>query len=438
MSRIAGVVSLGCSKNRVDSEVILGMLVEKGYTITYDPSEAEIIIVNTCGFIESAKQEAIDTLFEMAEFKKNGKLKLLLCTGCLSQRYGQELQQEMPEVDAFLGVGEYERLFEAIDQAQHDLRPVFNAEYKRFYDTPRVLTTPGYSAYVKISDGCDHFCSYCAIPLIRGRYASRPMEDIIEECWQLAQKGVTEITLIAQDTSRYGNDFPEHKLLLPDLLEKICEIESIHWVRVLYCYPDTVDERLLDTMQRLPKVCKYLDLPLQHIDNALLKDMNRRGDEAMLRKLIRECKKRGFVLRTTFIVGYPGETDEQFEALESFVRDTEFDRMGAFTFSPEEGTVAAERENQIDEAVKSARLDRLMGLQQRISLENNRRRIGQVEEVLVEGFDGGRYYGRSRAEAPEIDGNIWFTSAQELKPGTYVNVKISQAFEYDLNGELIL
>lgn len=436
--RTAGVISLGCSKNRVDSENMLGMLRQRGYTIVNDPEQAELIIVNTCGFIEPAKEESIETIFEMAQYKQSGRLKLLLVTGCLSQRYGRELKEEMPEVDAFMGVAEYSRLFEIIDQAERGERPLAMGEGERFCLGPRVLTTPAYSAYVKISDGCDNRCSYCAIPLIRGRYHSRPMEDILRECEDLARNGVSEITLIAQDTSRYGNDFEGHRLLLPELLEKVSGIEGVHWIRVLYCYPDTVNETLLDAIERLPKVCKYMDLPLQHIDGKLLKEMNRRGSPEYIRELIQSCHRRGISVRTTMIVGFPGETDEQFETLERFIQEARFDRMGAFTYSAEEGTPAAGRSDQIPEEVKQSRLDRLMTLQQRISLEANQARVGEVAEVLVEGYDQGRYYGRSRMEAPEIDGKIWFKSQKELKPGEYVFVKIMEAYEYDLSGEAMV
>lgn len=436
--RTAGVISLGCSKNRVDSENMLGMLREKGYTIVSDPKQAELIIVNTCGFIEPAKEESIETIFEMAQYKESGRLKLLVVTGCLSQRYGEALREEMPEVDAFMGVAEYSRLMEVIEQAEKGERPLAMGEGERFCLGPRVLTTPAYSAYVKISDGCDNRCSYCAIPLIRGRYRSRPMADILRECEELARGGVSEITLIAQDTSRYGNDFPEHRLLLPELLKKVSDIEGIHWVRVLYCYPDTVDGALLDAIEQLPKVCKYMDLPLQHIDGKMLREMNRRGSPEYIRQLIQSCHERGISVRTTMIVGFPGESEAQFETLERFIEEAKFDRMGAFTYSAEEGTPAAERADQIPEEVKQRRLDRLMTIQQGISLAANQARVGEIAEVLVEGCDQGKYYGRSRMEAPEIDGKIWFKSQKMLKPGEYVQVKILEAYEYDLSGEAVL
>ena len=435
MKPTVGMVSLGCSKNRVDSENLLGFLSEKGYPIVADPAEADIIFVNTCGFIEPAKVESIDTIFEMAQYKQTGRLQKLFVTGCLSQRYSGDLAAEMPEVDGFLGVKDYDRIAEMMAEAEKDLRPVFTDGHDRFFTTRRVLTTPGYTAYVKISDGCDNRCTYCAIPLIRGRYESRPFEDIIAECEALAARGVTEITLIAQDTSRYGNDFEGHPLLLKKLLQAVSDIEGIHWVRVLYTYPDTVNEELLDAMVSIPKVAPYLDLPLQHINGRLLKAMNRRGTPEHIKKLIAACHERGIVTRTTMIVGFPGETEEEFRELLDFVRDARFERLGAFTYSAEEGTPAAAMPDQIDEAVKERRLDELMMLQQSISMDANEARIGEVCEVLVDGQEDGEYIGRSLKEAPEIDGNIRFTSHRELAPGAYVTVKITGAEAYDLTGE---
>ena len=435
--KTVGLVSLGCSKNRVDSEMLLGQLRERGYQIVDDPKEAEIIIVNTCGFIQSAKEESIDTLLEMAEYKQTGRLKLLLATGCLAQRYGEELREALGEADGFMGVADYKRIFEVIDEAQKGERPLAVGEGDRFYKSDRVLTTPPYSAYVKISDGCDNRCTYCAIPLIRGRYRSRPYDDIVEECRDLAKKGVTEVTLIAQDTSRYGSDFEGKPLLLKNLLADVSAIEGIHWVRVLYCYPDTVNDELLDAIASLPKCAKYLDLPLQHINDRLLKAMNRRGDSQMIKRLLSGCRQRGIIVRTTMIVGFPGETEEEFEELLDFVKETRFDRLGAFAYSPEENTPAAAMPEQIDEAVKQERLDRLMTLQQEISAKVMQARVGETCEVLVEGFRHGRYYGRSLMEAPEVDGKVLFTSQKKLRPGEYVTVHITGASEYDLNGEAV-
>ena len=430
-----GMVSLGCAKNRVDSEVILGTLKEAGYEIVSDPAEAEIIFVNTCGFIEPAKEESIEAIFEMAKYKETGRLKKLFVTGCLAQRYIDDLYREMPEVDGFMGVADYTRLLEMMQEAEAGGRPRYVCDGERFFHAERVLTTPAYSAYVKISDGCDNRCSYCAIPLIRGPYHSRPFDSIVEECRELAARGVTEITLIAQDTSRYGNDFPEGKLLLPELLEAVSAIEGVHWVRVLYCYPDTTDDRLLDAIANLPKVAPYVDLPLQHIDGPLLKRMNRRGSPEWIKSRISACKERGLTTRTTMIVGFPGETEEAFHELLQFVKEARFDRLGAFTYSPEEGTPGAAMPDQVDEAVKQRRLDELMTLQQGISLEENTARVGEICEVLCEGAEEGMFVGRSIREAPESDGVIRFTAAREVAPGEYLNVKITGADAYDLFGE---
>ncbi|MBR2700274.1 MAG: 30S ribosomal protein S12 methylthiotransferase RimO [Clostridia bacterium] len=437
--RKIGLVSLGCAKNRVDSENMLGMLREKGYGIVSDPAEADILFVNTCGFIEAAKEESIDAIFEMAQYKKTGRAKKLYVTGCLAQRYPEALMSEIPEIDGILGVAEYARLFELLEAGDAGMKPCYTANGARFLNTPRVLTTPGYSAYVKISDGCDNRCTYCAIPLIRGGYSSRPFDDIVDECRKLADDGVTEITLIAQDTSRYGCDFGDRHYMLPELLEAVSAIEGVHWVRVLYCYPDSTEDRLLDTIQKLPKVAPYLDLPLQHIDDDLLRRMNRRGSSEWIKSRLEECRKRGILVRTTMIVGFPGETDQQFETLLDFVKEARFDRLGAFTYSAEEGTPAAAMPGQIDEAVKQARLDQLMMLQQSISMEINQARIGSVCEVLVDSFDEetGRFYGRSLLEAPESDGCIWLMSDAALTPGDYVNVRITGADAYDLEGEVV-
>ena len=432
-----GMISLGCAKNRVDSENMLGMLRQKGFAIVSDPAEADVLFVNTCGFIESAKEESIEAIFEMAQYKTQGNKKLFV-TGCLAQRYPDALLSEIPEIDGILGVAEYARLFEMMEAADRNEKPCYTANGARFLHTPRVLTTPDYSAYVKISDGCDNRCTYCAIPLIRGGYSSRPFDDIVEECRTLAEGGVTEITLIAQDTSRYGCDLGDGHYLLPQLLEAVSAIEGLHWVRVLYCYPDSTEDRLLDTIQKLPKVAPYLDLPLQHIDDDLLKRMNRRGSADWIKSRIAECRRRGIILRTTMIVGFPGETDQQFQTLLDFVKEARFERLGAFTYSAEEGTAAAKMQGQIDEDVKQSRLDQLMMLQQAISMEVNEARIGSECEVLVDGFDEetGRYYGRSLLEAPESDGCIWLKTDRELSFGEYVNVRITGADAYDLEGEV--
>ena len=435
--RTVGMVSLGCAKNRVDSENMLGMLRDRGYEIVSDPAEAEIIFVNTCGFIEAAKEESIETIFEMARYKQTGRLKQLFVTGCLSQRYAGALAEEMPEVDGFMGVADYARLYDMMDAADRGERPVYMEDGARFFNSGRVLTTAPWSAYVKISDGCDNRCTYCAIPLIRGGYASRPFDDIVDECRRLAGEGVTEITLIAQDTSRYSCDLGDGHYRLAELLRAVSEIEGVHWVRVLYCYPDSTEDALLDEIENNPKVAPYLDLPLQHINDALLRAMNRRGSADWIRNRIAECKRRGLTMRTTMIVGFPGETDAQFQELMDFVRDARFDRLGAFTYSPEEGTPAARMKNQIDEEVKAQRLDQLMMLQQGISMELLQARVGTECEVLVEGRDEDGWYGRSILEDPESDGCIHLTAQRALTPGTYVRARITGADAYDLTAEVL-
>lgn len=423
------MISLGCAKNRVDSENLLGRLKAAGHEFVDDPAQADAIFVNTCGFIEDAKQESIDAILEMAAARKKGAK--LLVTGCLAQRYSDALMEEIPEIDGLLGVKDYDKALSLLDS---DIRESYTSGTERFPDGERILTTPPYSAFVKISDGCDNRCSYCAIPLIRGRYLSRPYEEIVDECERLAEGGVTEITLIAQDTSRYGNDI-YGKTRMSELLRRVAAIEKVKWVRVLYCYPDTTDDELLETIAHTPKVCAYLDLPLQHINDRLLKKMNRRGSSDWIKSRIEKCRQLGITLRTTMIVGFPGETEEEFQELMDFVRWARFDRLGAFAYSPEEDTPAAAMPDQIDQETKYRRLDQLMMLQQEISMEINESRVGEECTVLCEGWEDGLYYGRSPKEAPESDGNIRFTAQREIQPGEYVKVKILSAEAYDLYGE---
>lgn len=423
------MISLGCAKNRVDSENLLGRLKAAGHEFVDDPAQADAIFVNTCGFIEDAKQESIDAILEMAAARKKGAK--LLVTGCLAQRYSDALMEEIPEIDGLLGVKDYDKALSLLDS---DIRESYTSGTERFPDGERILTTPPYSAFVKISDGCDNRCSYCAIPQIRGRYLSRPYEEIVDECERLAEGGVTEITLIAQDTSRYGNDI-YGKTRMSELLRRVAAIEKVKWVRVLYCYPDTTDDELLETIAHTPKVCAYLDLPLQHINDRLLKKMNRRGSSDWIKSRIEKCRQLGITLRTTMIVGFPGETEEEFQELMDFVRWARFDRLGAFAYSPEEDTPAAAMPDQIDQETKYRRLDQLMMLQQEISMEINESRVGEECTVLCEGWEDGLYYGRSPKEAPESDGNIRFTAQREIQPGEYVKVKILSAEAYDLYGE---
>ena len=425
----AGLISLGCSKNRVDSEILLGELKARGFQITPDASEADVIIVNTCGFIEPAKQESINTTLEMAANKTKGKCSLLVMCGCVSQRYPNELASEMPEVDILWGVHDQAALADAI---------ALRMGLQKCDEAPRrILTTPDYSAYLRIADGCDNRCSYCAIPLIRGGRCSIPMEELVSEAEELAGRGVSEITLIAQDTSAYGQEL-YGKPMLAELMKRIAEIDQFHWVRVLYTYPNTVDSKLLYTMAENPKIVPYMDIPIQHISDPVLKRMNRHGDAALLRSVMRNIHAHGedFILRTTVMVGFPGETDEDFDTLMQFLSEEKFDRLGAFAFSPEDGTAAAEMPDQVPDELKTKRLDRVMALQQKISLEQNRKRVGKTYEVLVEKVEEDHAYGRSYAEAPEVDGMICIKrNGKPLKPGEYTQVRIIQAKPYDLIGE---
>ena len=428
-----GAISLGCSKNQVDTELMLGILVDAGYELTADEREADILIVNTCGFIDPAKQESIDTILSLSEYKETGKCRLLVATGCLVQRYEEALREEMPEIDLFMGVSQYQKLPEAIEEALKGKRPSYCAPNNDILTGGRVLTSAPYQAYIRIADGCDNRCTYCAIPLIRGGFRSRDIEDVLAEIRDLAAQGVREHILVAQDTSRFGIDRVGHSQL-PELMTRAADIPGVEWLRVLYCYPDEVDQTLLDAMASKPNICKYLDLPLQHADPELLRRMNRRGDIESTRALLKKAREMGFILRTTYITGFPGETEEQFERLMDFVEEIEFDRLGAFTYSPEEDTPAAEMPDQIDEDVKAARLERLMLKQQEISLKRNQLRIGTEEKVLVERMEDGRAIARSACEAPDTDGVIYLEGADENDVGEFVMARITDADTYDLMG----
>ena len=429
-----GLVSLGCNKNRVDSEIALGLLQDHGCSFTPDPAQADILMVNTCGFIGPAKEESIDTILEMAQYKQTGHCRLLVVTGCLAQRYEQALMDDMPEIDVLLGVNQYDRLPAAIARALETGERVASVEDPRqFYEHRRILTTPSYSAYVRIGEGCSNRCTFCAIPLIRGNYRSRNASDILNEVRSLASRGVTEHVLVAQDTTRYGTDQGRHTLL-PELMRQCADIEGVHWLRVLYCYPDETNEALLDLMATHPHVCPYLDLPIQHIDDDILRRMHRRGTSEDIRRCVRLAHERNITLRTSIIVGFPGETEDQFNRLMDFLEEAQFDRLGAFAYSPEEGTPAADMPDQVPEEIKQERLDRLMTLQSRISLSRNQQRVGTRTEVLVTGQRDGCYLGRSVREAPETDGEILFTSSQPLQEGTYVQVSLDRADTYDMWG----
>lgn len=429
-----GMISLGCVKNRVDSEQMLGTLKAAGCQLTNAPEEAQILIVNTCGFIAPAKEESIDAIFEMAQYKKTGCCRVLCVTGCLAQRYEKDLLAEIPEIDCLLGVSQYADLVGYLEKALEGKHPVATARKKEFLECGRVLTTPGYSAYIKTGDGCDNRCAYCAIPLIRGGYRSRSRQAILDEIRQMASRGVKEHILIAQDTTRYGVDTGDS---LESLMNEAVEIPGVEWLRALYMYPDEVNQSLLDAMAARDNICKYLDLPLQHAAPGLLQRMNRRGTVAHTKAMLRAARERGFCLRTTFIVGFPGETEADFEELMAFTEEMAFDRMGAFTFSPEEDTPAAAMPDQIPEEIKQQRLDRLMKLQAKISLERNQLRVGKEEKVLITGRQGKRYTARSAWEAPDADGEILLESHRPLTEGEFIRARIIRAGTYDLSAEAL-
>lgn len=439
MAYTVGAISLGCNKNRVDTETALGLLKEKGYRITNDPAEADILLVNTCGFIDPAKEESVNTILDMAEYKTSGRCKVLVVTGCLSQRYSGDLMKEIPEIDVLLGVNQYAELPAAIEKALgKQMRPCLCSDDNSYFEHDRVLTTPFYSAYIRIGEGCSNRCTFCAIPMIRGPYRSRKEDAILNEIRSLAASGVREHILVAQDTTRYGTEDHPHTTL-PDLMSKAAAIDGVDWLRVLYCYPDETNDELLDVLADADNVCPYLDIPIQHINADLLRRMHRRGTREDILRCVRGARERGLTLRTSLIVGFPGETEDQFRELLDFVAETEFDRLGAFAYSPEEGTPAAKMPDQIPEEIKQERLDRLMSLQQGISLKRNRARIGSVEQVLVTDTDGrGNVLGRSCREAPETDGEIYVACENARpEPGQFIPVRIDSAEEYDLRGTML-
>ena len=436
-----GMVSLGCAKNQTDAETMLAILHDDGYSIVNDPEIADIIIVNTCGFIDSAKQESINAILEMAEYKTDGQCKLLIATGCLAERYSKDIADELPEVDAILGTGDYDKIAEVIKSAfESDKMPVITDNIDRTpeCELPRILLTPPYSAYLKIADGCDNNCTYCAIPKIRGHFRSRKSEDIIREAKQLAENGVKELIVIAQDTTRYGKDIGTS---LANLLDELAEIDGIEWIRVHYYYTEAITKELIDTMAKHDKICNYIDMPIQHADNYILKRMARRTTVEEIEEKISYMRKtlKNCYIRTSIIVGFPGETDEHFNNLYEFTKRTRFDRMGVFTYSQEEGTAAADFDDQVDEDIKSARYDKLMRLQQEISLELNRAKISTTLEVIVEGYDEDNYlfYGRSRGDSIDVDGKVYFGTEDEVMPGDIIKVKILDASEYDLTGQRV-
>lgn len=436
-----GMISLGCPKNQVDAELMLDKLARAGFAISGDIEGCDAVIVNTCGFIEAAKVEAIENILDMAEYKKSGDIQKLIVTGCLSERYQYDIRKEMPEVDAVVGIGENANIVQIVDEVLGgDLVEAFADNELLPLTGGRILTTPDYWAYLKIGDGCSNNCAFCAIPEIRGKFRSRSIEDIVDEAKTLAAQGVKEVVLISQDTSLYGRDlYKENKL--PELLTAISEVGGIEWIRFLYCYPERIGDELLDVMATNPKVCHYLDIPLQHADKSVLRGMHRPGDRETFENLIKKIREKvpDMVIRTTVMTGFPGETDEQFEELAEFVKAMKFDNLGCFAFSPEEGTVAAEREDQIDEEVKVHRQDLIMQLQHDIVLENNKKFLGKTLKVLVDGYNSydDTYVGRFYGQVPDIDGTVLFTSPRELTPGEFVDVTVLGFDEYDLTGKAL-
>ena len=435
-------ISLGCDKNLVDSEVMLGLLDKKGYQIVDSEEDADIIVVNTCCFIHDAKEESIQTILEMAEYKKEGKLKALIVTGCLAQRYQQEIIDEIPEVDAVLGTTSYDHIVEAVEEALAGNGHVVLEDVDALPDVKekRLVTTGGHYAYLKIAEGCDKHCTYCIIPKLRGNYRSVPMEKLLAEAKDLADQGVKELILVAQETTVYGKDLYGEKSL-HKLLRELCKISGIQWIRILYCYPEEIYDELIQTIKEENKVCHYLDLPIQHASDAVLKRMGRRTSKAQLVEIIEKLRKEipDISLRTTLITGFPGETQEQHEELKDFVDEMEFDRLGVFTYSPEEDTPAATMTEQIPEEVKEDRQAELMELQQEIAFDLAEDMVGREVLVMIEGkvADENAYVGRTYKDAPNVDGLIFINTDEELMSGDFARVRVTGALEYDLIGELI-
>ena len=431
-----GMISLGCSKNQVDGEVLLGSLRDAGFEISNDLNECDAVIINTCGFVESAKRESIDEILGMVAQKEAGLLRAIVVTGCLAERYQEEIQKEIPEVDAVVGIGGNTQIAAVLKEALAGKEVgLFPPKLDLPISGKRVQSTPKHYAYLKVSEGCDNCCSYCAIPLIRGRFRSRPIEEVVEEAKTLAENGVRELIVIAQDTTRYGQDLYD-KLMLPELLNQLCEIEGIHWIRILYCYPNRITDELLDVMATQDKILKYIDLPLQHCSASVLKQMYRNGSKESLTALIEKMRAKipGLILRTTFICGFPGETEEDFNELAEFIKVIRFDRLGCFPYSQEEDTPAAEFPNQIDEAEKIRRADVLMEQQMHIMQEISDGYLGTTMEILVDGYDDsiGIY-----ADSRDVDGSVLFTAADPVEIGSFVWVKITECIGCDLTGELV-
>lgn len=435
-------ISLGCDKNLVDTEVMLGMLASRGYEMTNDEQEADIIVINTCCFIHDAKEESIQNILEMAEYKKNGSAKALIVTGCMAERYRQEILDEIPEVDEVLGTTAYDRILDAVDAALAGQHEVMTADLDALPlpETKRLVTTGGHFAYLKIAEGCDKHCTYCIIPKIRGNFRSVPMERLLKEAQDLAEQGVKELILVAQETTLYGKDLYGEKSL-PKLLRELCKISGIRWIRILYCYPEEITDELIQVMKEEPKICHYLDLPIQHANDTILKRMGRRTSKQELIDIVQKLRKEipDICLRTTLITGFPGETQEQHEEVMEFIDTLEFDRLGAFTYSPEEDTPAATFEDQIDEEVKEDRQADIMELQQEIAFDKAEDMIGKEVLVMIEGkvADENAYVGRTYRDAPNVDGLIFINTDVELISGDFAKVKVTGALDYDLIGELM-
>ena len=443
------MISLGCDKNLVDSEKMLGLLAEGGYTIVEEEAEADAIVINTCCFIHDAKEESIETILEMASWKEKGRLKALVITVCLAQRYKDEIAKELPEVDAVIGISGYTEIVPVLDallkeaqtEEEHPLVccPSIDLLTPSLSDK-RMVTTGSYTAYLKIAEGCNKRCTYCVIPYIRGRYRSFPMEDLLDEAGRLVEGGAKELILIAQETTVYGMDLYGKKML-PELLHRLCGLEGLDWIRILYCYPEEITDELIQVMKEEEKICHYLDIPIQHSEDSILKRMGRKTDRAELTELIGKLRREipDIILRTTLITGFPGETEEEFERMKDFVEQMRFDRLGVFTYSPEEGTKAADMEGQIDEECKEARRDAVMELQQQISAEKAASMVGKEMSVLIEGYlyEEDIYVGRTYMDAPKVDGNVFVRSEEEMISGDIVPVRITGASEYDLMGDVI-
>ena len=434
------MVSLGCPKNQVDAEMMLYSLKQAGFELCSEEAQADAIIINTCGFIEDAKAEAIENILEAARYKQEGNLKALIVTGCLAERYKDDVTEEIPEVDVCVGIGSNSKIAEIVKSAiEGNAQNSFGEKTDLDLNGKRILGGMPFTAYLKVADGCDNCCTYCAIPKIRGRLRSRTIEDCVAEARELAAQGVRELIVVAQDTTAYGADiYGEPKLA--ELLKELCKVDGIHWIRTLYTYPDKITDELLDVIASEEKLVKYLDIPLQHVNGEILKKMNRKGDKESLIKLIQKIRAKipDITLRTTFITGFPGETEEQFCELCEFVKETRFDRLGCFTYSAEEDTIAAEMPDQVDEQTKVSRMENIMDTQTLIAAEKNEEKIGSVIETLIEGWDDyiKCYFGRTTGDAPEVDGKIFFMSTRPLVIGDFVKVQINDCIEYDLLGEL--